>query len=75
MTKLAIEINELPLRAKKLGSEELSAVFGGAVGHCGDCGGKNADCAGQMYCRGNESDGWYCINWGETTEESCGAAW
>jgi hypothetical protein len=70
--KLLIEIKELPARAHKLSSQELSNIFGG-VGHCGDCSGKNADCDGDMVCRGDENRGWYCINWGESTAETCGA--
>jgi hypothetical protein len=71
-TILAIELNELPPRAHKLSSEELNEIFGG-IAHCGSCAEKNAECDGDMYCRGNEDDGWYCVNWGETTEEKCGA--
>ena len=72
---LCVELQDLPARAHKLTSDELTQVFGGGGNHCEACDmGKNEEyCNGDLYCRGNDTKGWYCIHWGENTTEACGA--
>ena len=58
---LAIEIRDLPLRARQLDSDELEAVFGG----CKKLGKKckdDSECCGKKICEGSSRMGYKCFH-------------